>query len=117
MWRNSLAAPQGADREALGNLEDSAGEVGARLQQLDADQAGLREQLGATEAGLAAAQQELGAKKREHEAAAAANRRALCAASPAAHLRFYARETSHACIGVLMCGTASPGLLHAAAQL
>jgi predicted nucleic acid-binding Zn-ribbon protein len=81
-----FAAQQGADQEALANLEDSAGEVGARLQQLDADQAGLREHIEATEAGLAAAQRELAAKKRAHEAAAAANRRALCAPSlPAAH--------------------------------
>ena len=74
----AAAWSQDADREALATAEDSAGDVGARLQQLDADTAALREQIASTEAGLASAQQQLAARKEEHVAAAATNRRALC---------------------------------------
>ena len=76
------ACVQDADREALAVLEDGAGEVGGRVEQLQADQAALREQIAATQAALDAAKQQLAAKKAAHEAAASANRRAMCAGPP-----------------------------------
>ena len=69
---------QNADREALATLEDGAGEVGGRVQQLQADQAALREQVAATQAALDAAKRQLAASKAAHEAFASDNRRAMC---------------------------------------
>lgn len=92
--------------------EDGAGEVGGRLQALQADQAALRERVAATQAALDEAKKQLAAKKAAHEASASANRRAMCARwgpppRALALCRFLSPETlcmhSHHAAGYSVC--------------
>lgn len=61
-------APQDANKEALGSMEEKASGVSQRMQQLEADQASFTQQAEKLRTDLAAAKKELASKKATHSA-------------------------------------------------